>query len=163
MLEKNKKPIRIKLAAIAKDEAAYIPLWVYHHLRFGFDSIDVWINASNDNSIKILEKIKEKNHIKINFFDADDFLKNYYPPAISSDWYRIIVERELEKVYNFLKDKFEIEKKEKTLRRITISNRDGMTAESLSYVGAVTRDNKTVEGYEKVSGGLAAILENENA
>lgn len=76
MLEKNKKPIRIKLAAIAKDEAAYIPLWVYHHLRFGFDSIDVWINASNDNSIKILEKIKEKNHIKINFFDADDFLKN---------------------------------------------------------------------------------------
>ncbi len=95
--------------------------------------------------------------------NSDDFLKNYYPPAISSDRYRIIVERELEKVYNFLKDKFEIEKKEKTLGRFTISNRDGMTAESLTFVGTVTRDNKTVEEYEKLSGDLAAILEKVNA
>lgn len=74
-LEKNKNLVKVKLAAIAKDEAAYIPLWVYHHLRFGFDSIDLWINASNDNSIEILKKIKEKNSVKINFFDADNFLK----------------------------------------------------------------------------------------
>lgn len=75
ILKKSKNTIKIKLAAIAKDEAAYIPLWVYHHLRFGFDSMDIWINASSDNSLEVLEKIKKKYPEKINFFDANNFLK----------------------------------------------------------------------------------------
>lgn len=76
ILKKSKNTIKIKLAAIAKDEAAYIPLWVYHHLRFGFDSMDIWINASSDNSLEVLKKIKKKYPEKINFFNADNFLKN---------------------------------------------------------------------------------------
>ena len=49
--------IKIKLVAIAKDEAAYLPQWIFHHLRLGVDSIDVYINDSFDNSIEISRKI----------------------------------------------------------------------------------------------------------
>lgn len=49
---------KIKLAAIAKDEGFYLPLWVYHHLHFGFDVLDIRVNDTTDNSIKILESLK---------------------------------------------------------------------------------------------------------
>lgn len=49
---------KIKLAAIAKDEGFYLPLWVYHHFHFGFDAIDIRVNNTTDNSLKILEKLK---------------------------------------------------------------------------------------------------------
>lgn len=50
--------LKIKLAAIAKDEGLYLPLWVYHHLRFGFDVLDIRINGTTDNSWAVLEKLK---------------------------------------------------------------------------------------------------------
>jgi hypothetical protein len=49
--------IKIKLLAIAKNEAANLPQWIFHHLRLGVDSIDVYINDSTDNSIEISRKI----------------------------------------------------------------------------------------------------------
>ena len=49
--------IKIKLLAIAKNEAANLPQWIFHHLRLGVDSIDVYINDSSDNSIEISRKI----------------------------------------------------------------------------------------------------------
>lgn len=49
--------IKIKLLAIAKNEAANLPQWIFHHLRLGVDSIDVYINGSSDNSIEISRKI----------------------------------------------------------------------------------------------------------
>lgn len=52
------KSFKIKLAAIAKDEGFYLPLWVYHHFYFGFDVIDIRVNNNTDNSIEILEKLK---------------------------------------------------------------------------------------------------------
>lgn len=48
---------KIKLVAVAKDEAAYIPLWVFHHLYFGFDEIEIILNRTNDNSENILKLI----------------------------------------------------------------------------------------------------------
>lgn len=50
---------KIKLAAIAKDESFYLPLWIYHHFYFGFDAIDIRINNITDNSLKVLESLKE--------------------------------------------------------------------------------------------------------
>lgn len=52
----NHRP-RVKLVAIAKDEAAYIPEWIHHHIYFGFDEIEVYINRTTDNSAEVLEKI----------------------------------------------------------------------------------------------------------
>jgi len=51
---------KIKIIAIAKDEAPYLAEWIYHHLYFGFDSITVYVNRSSDLSADILEAISLK-------------------------------------------------------------------------------------------------------
>jgi len=66
---------KIKLAAIAKDEGFYLPLWVYHHLHFGFDVIDIRINDTTDNSLKILEKLKAIYGARLRFSVADKELQ----------------------------------------------------------------------------------------
>ncbi len=64
-------PFKIKLAAIAKDEGFYLPLWVYHHLRFGFDVLDIRVNDTTDNSLQILEKLKAIYGERLRFSLAD--------------------------------------------------------------------------------------------
>ncbi len=49
--------LKVKLAAIARDEAAYLPEWIFHHLEFGFDEIEIYINNTTDNSFDILRNI----------------------------------------------------------------------------------------------------------
>ncbi|MEE1672818.1 glycosyltransferase family 2 protein [Agarivorans aestuarii] len=63
------KDITIKLAAIAKDEAAYLPEWIFHHLEFGFDEIEIYINNTSDNSLKILDKIVNRLPVKYRVVD----------------------------------------------------------------------------------------------
>ena len=48
---------KIKLVAIAKNEAAYLPQWI-HHFLVGFNEIEIYINDTTDNSVAICEKIK---------------------------------------------------------------------------------------------------------
>ncbi len=62
---------KIKLAAIAKDEGFYLPLWVYHHLRFGFDVLDIRINDTTDNSWQVLEELKTIYGERLIFSYAD--------------------------------------------------------------------------------------------
>lgn len=62
---------KIKLAAIAKDEGLYLPLWVYHHLNFGFDVLDIRVNDTTDNSLQILEKLKAIYGERLRFSLAD--------------------------------------------------------------------------------------------
>ncbi|MCT8985753.1 glycosyltransferase family 2 protein [Shewanella phaeophyticola] len=50
---------KVKLVAIAKDEAAYIPEWVHHHLFLGFDDIEIFINRTTDNSEAVLNSISQ--------------------------------------------------------------------------------------------------------
>jgi hypothetical protein len=57
-LGKLKKP-RILLAGIAKNEAAYLPEWVFHHLNLGVTSVMVYVNNTTDNSESILKKMGE--------------------------------------------------------------------------------------------------------
>jgi hypothetical protein len=61
---------KIKLVAIAKDEAAYIPEWVYHHLFMGFDDIEIFINRTTDNSDKVLNNIS-KHYPNVSWQYAD--------------------------------------------------------------------------------------------
>ena len=51
---------KIKLIAIAKDEAAYLPEWIFHHLYFGFDEIEILVNRTSDNTIRLLSAIREQ-------------------------------------------------------------------------------------------------------
>lgn len=52
--------LKVKLVAIAKDEAAYIPEWVHHHLFVGFDEIEIFINRTTDNSEQVLNAIHKQ-------------------------------------------------------------------------------------------------------
>ncbi|MFC3121933.1 glycosyltransferase family 2 protein [Agaribacter flavus] len=65
--------IKSKLVTIAKDEAAYLPEWLAHHLFVGFDNIEVHVNRSSDNTIAILDKICEQyTQISYRVFDWVD-------------------------------------------------------------------------------------------
>lgn len=70
------KQSKIKLAAIAKNEAAYIPEWVFHHFFFGFDAIEIWINNSEDNSFEILECLQTVYGKRLQFVDADNIFND---------------------------------------------------------------------------------------
>ena len=61
---------KIKLVAVAKDEAAYLSQWIHHHLYFGFSAIDIYINRTSDNSADIIESISNK-YPNVNFFNSD--------------------------------------------------------------------------------------------
>jgi hypothetical protein len=52
----NKK---VKIIAVAKDESAYFPEWIHHHLYVGVDAIDIYINRTTDNSLSLLTKITQ--------------------------------------------------------------------------------------------------------
>lgn len=58
-MEKVSLP-KVKIVAIAKDEAAYIPEWIHHHLYFGFDAIEIHINRTTDNSVEVLNEISSQ-------------------------------------------------------------------------------------------------------
>lgn len=66
---------KIKLAAIAKNEGAYIPQWVFHHLKAGFDCLELWINGTTDNTRQILHEISSRHPGKIILVEADELLR----------------------------------------------------------------------------------------
>jgi len=74
-LLKRSPDSKIKLVAIAKNEAAYLAEWIFHHLYLGVDAIEIHFNRCSDNTpdyIKIFEKDS-----RVNFVNADDLFENY--------------------------------------------------------------------------------------
>ena len=68
--------LRVKVIAIAKDEAAYIPQWIHHHLHFGFDAVELWLNDISDNSLALLRKIQAALGADVvSIVEADDVLE----------------------------------------------------------------------------------------
>lgn len=81
-------PEHIKLVAIAKDEAAFMAEWVFHHLYFGFDSIDVYVNRTTDNTVDILQHIHERYpHVKYHNADWIDLVHHIY---VSNELQKIV-------------------------------------------------------------------------
>ena len=62
---------KVKLVAIAKDEAAYLPEWIFHHLHFGFDAIDIYVNNTSDNTEELAAALKNLEYV--NFLDGSQF------------------------------------------------------------------------------------------
>jgi len=62
--------MKVKIVAIAKDEGAYIAEWIFHHLYFGFDAIDIYINRTTDNTCEILDLISKSN-TNVNYFHVN--------------------------------------------------------------------------------------------
>lgn len=66
--------MKIKVVAIAKDEAAYLPEWCFHHLYFGFNACEVWLNNISDNSVAVCETLETHTQKKFSWVKADDLL-----------------------------------------------------------------------------------------
>lgn len=62
--------VKIKLVAIAKNQSAYLPEWIFHHLFFGINAIDIYINRTTDNSMDMVKKI-QKHYPQVKCFSAD--------------------------------------------------------------------------------------------
>ncbi|MGQ8366713.1 glycosyltransferase family 2 protein [Glaciecola sp. 1036] len=69
---------RILLAGIAKNEAAYLPEWIFHHLSLGIDEILVYINNTTDNSQTVLDKLGKTLPVKYEVVDGIDKVENDY-------------------------------------------------------------------------------------
>jgi len=63
--------MKIKLVAMAKDEAAYLPEWIFHHLHLGFDAIDIYVNNTTDNTAELASLLSSFSHVR--FLDGDGF------------------------------------------------------------------------------------------
>ncbi|MDP5031852.1 glycosyltransferase family 2 protein [Paraglaciecola sp.] len=85
-------PIKIKLVAVARNEAAYLSEWIFHHLYFGFDEIHIYINGTTDNTLEIIDQLKSLKKVKIQ--NGDYFYKqNVKSPQ------NVVYKHELEKSY----------------------------------------------------------------
>lgn len=69
---------KVKVVAIAKDESAYLPEWIFHHLYFGFDSIDIYVNNTSDRSLELSDMLSDFRNV--NFLDGDEIFSNFTHP-----------------------------------------------------------------------------------
>lgn len=61
---------RILLAGIAKNEAAYLTEWCFHHLQLGITGIMVYVNNTTDNSTAVLDKIGQNHNVRYQVVDG---------------------------------------------------------------------------------------------
>lgn len=67
------KQISITAVAIIKDEAPYIPEWVFHHKYFGIDKFHFLINRTTDKTLDVILSISKKNdNISYEYLDWVD-------------------------------------------------------------------------------------------
>lgn len=90
---------------------------------------------------------------------SDDFLKAYYPDPVRADLYKEKVQRVLDKLYDFLAEKYALDLAEEGLGKFQIVDIESSKAESLTFVGNVARDSKRVKGYSDVSSHILEIKE----
>ena len=67
-------PFKIKLVAIAMNEAAYLSEWIFHHLHFGFNHIEIHVNNTSDNTDELINKLTSLTQVK--FIDADEIFSD---------------------------------------------------------------------------------------
>jgi hypothetical protein len=61
----------VSVVAIARNEAAYLTEWVYHHLQFGFHKLIVGINRTDDQSLEVLGRLKRVYGERLHFEEID--------------------------------------------------------------------------------------------
>ncbi len=65
----NASDMRIRLVAIAKNEAAYLPEWIFHHRFFGFEDIEVLVNQTTDNTDDLIAQLALLSGVRFRFVD----------------------------------------------------------------------------------------------
>ena len=90
---------------------------------------------------------------------SDDFLKDYYPAEIKAEVYNRKIQRKLNEIFGYLEEKYAIENLEKQLSRFKILDEDFIQAESLTFVGSVSKDKKRVTAYSDLCSDFDGIIE----
>lgn len=67
-------PMKVRLVAVAKDELAYLPEWIFHHLYFGIDEIDIYINNTSDGSEILGSALHQLKNVR--FFNGDKYFRS---------------------------------------------------------------------------------------
>jgi hypothetical protein len=73
----NKDIPKIILVGCAKNEACYLPEWIFYHLSLGFSAVHIYINNTDDASVKLLDKIAAK--FPVSYTIADKLIES--PPS----------------------------------------------------------------------------------
>ena len=94
--------------------------------------------------------------------NSDEYLKRFYPDEVDSAPYREIIQRQLDYIYSYLEEKFELDKLEDELGNIVIEDYSGISAESMSFVGCPQKNNKLSSGYGGVRNDTLSIIEQVN-
>lgn len=90
---------------------------------------------------------------------SDDFLRPYYPAPIKSGAYKEKIQRKLNVIFSFLEEKYALEYMETQLGRFKILDEDIEQAESITFVGSVSKNNRCVEGYNNITADLDNVVE----
>ncbi len=90
---------------------------------------------------------------------SDDFLSPYYPAPIKSEAYKEKIQRKLNVIFSYMEEKFALELLEAQLGRFKILDEDIEQAESISFIGAVSKNNRRVEGFNNISADLDNVVE----
>ncbi len=90
---------------------------------------------------------------------TDDFLKPYYPAPIKSDAYMEIIQRKLYDIFSFLEAKFELELMEAKLDSFLMLDEDIEHAESISFIGSVSKNNKGIKEYSNIISDVKSVAE----
>ncbi len=61
--------MRIRLVAIAKNEAAYLPEWIFHHRFFGFADIEILVNQTTDNTDELIGRLAPLSGVRFSYND----------------------------------------------------------------------------------------------
>ncbi|WP_218355420.1 glycosyltransferase family 2 protein [Alteromonas lipotrueiana] len=64
---------KVRLVAVAKNEARYLAEWILHHLYFGIADIEVHYNQCDDNTVQMGEYLSK--HYPVTFINADEGFK----------------------------------------------------------------------------------------
>ena len=96
--------MRIKLAAIAKNEGIYLPQWIFHHYKFGIRNFEIWLNQTNDDSVEILNRIRALPDIDIKIVMADELLEEcrIYGNIFQLAAYNRILKETIAEKYDYL-------------------------------------------------------------
>lgn len=98
MIDEN--TVRLKIVAIAKDELAYLPDWIFHHLYFGADRLEIYINGSSDGSQELIgSKLCEE---KVEFFDGDRFFKKASAKTPQVDVYNYALKKSIKEGFSHI-------------------------------------------------------------
>lgn len=96
----NKIDLKVRLVAIAKDEGAYLPEWIYYHLSLGVDSIVIYTNGITDNSSEIIRRISRK-YPQVKEINAD-YLVDDGPESFQKKAYRSALDNAKKDNFDYL-------------------------------------------------------------